>query len=108
VALCLPDVNEVLRGVRSGRLLPLGWLRLLRGLPKVTRARIFILGVLPEQQTRALGVMLYEELTDRLVAKGMVGSEASWILATNRPMNAPIEALGGERYKTWRIYRREL
>src|SRR5205807_1057076 len=25
VALCLPDVNEVLRSVRSGRLLPLGW-----------------------------------------------------------------------------------
>jgi hypothetical protein len=52
--------------------------------------------------------MLYEELTDRLVAKGMAGAEASWILATNRSMNAPIEALGGERYKTWRIYRREL
>ena len=108
VALCLPDVNEVLRSVRSGRLLPLGWLRLLRGLPRVTRARILILGVLPEQQTRALGVMLYEELTDRLMAKGMLGAEASWILATNKPMNTAIEGVGSERYKTWRLYRREL
>lgn len=108
VALCLPDVNEVLRGVRRGRLLPFGWLRLLRGLPKATRARIMILGVLPDQQNRALGVLLYEELTNRLMAKGMLGTEASWILSTNKAMNAPIEALGAERYKTWRIYRREL
>ena len=75
---------------------------------KVTRARILILGVLPEQQTRALGVMLYEELTDRLMAKGMLGAEASWILATNKPMNTAIEGVGAERYKTWRLYRREL
>jgi GNAT superfamily N-acetyltransferase len=108
VALCLPDVNEMLRGVRSGRLLPLGWLRLLRGLPKVTRARILILGVLPQQQNRALGVLLYQELTDRLVGKGIFGAEASWILATNKPMNSAIEGVGGTRYKTWRLYRRAL
>jgi GNAT superfamily N-acetyltransferase len=108
VALCLPDLNEVLRGVRSGRLLPFGWLRLLRGLPKATRARIFILGVRPEQQNRALGVLLYQELTDRLKGKGMLGAEASWILATNKPMNSAIEGVGGVHYKTWRLYRREL
>ncbi len=108
LALCLPDVNEVLRDVRNGRLLPLGWVRLLRGLPKATRARIFILGVRPEQQNRALGVLLYEELIDRLMAKGMQGAEASWILATNKPMNTAIEGIGAERYKTWRLYRREL
>ena len=108
MALCLPDLNEVLRGVRSGRLLPFGWLRVLRGLPRATRARIFILGVRPDQQNRALGVLLYQELTDRLMDKGMTGTEASWILATNRPMNAAIEGVGGQRYKTWRLYRREL
>jgi GNAT superfamily N-acetyltransferase len=108
VALSLPDVNEVLRGVRSGRLLPFGWVRLLRGLPKATRARVFILGVRPEQQNRALGVLLYEELIDRLKGKGMLGAEASWILATNKPMNSAIEGVGGVHYKTWRLYRREL
>ena len=108
LALCLPDVNEVLRDVRSGRLLPFGWVRLLRGLPKATRARIFILGVRPEQQNRALGVLLYEELIDRLMAKGIQGAEASWILATNKAMNTAIEGVGATRYKTWRLYRREL
>ncbi len=108
VALCIPDVNEVLHGIRSGRLLPFGWLRLLRGLPKATRARIFILGVRPEHQNRALGVLLYEELADRLVGKGMLGTEASWILATNKAMNTAIEGVGATRYKTWRLYRRAL
>jgi GNAT superfamily N-acetyltransferase len=108
MALCLPDVNQVLRGMRSGRLLPFGWARLLRGLPKVTQARIWALGVEPGQQNRALGVLLYEELTDRLLGKGLTGTEASWILATNKPMNSAIAGVGAERHKIWRLYRREL
>jgi GNAT superfamily N-acetyltransferase len=107
VALVLPDVNEILRNIRSGRLLPFGWLKLLRGLPKVTRARIFALGVKPEHQTLALGPMLYEEVLDRIKANPTrLEAEASWILATNDRMNQAIEAMGAKRYKTWRLYQK--
>ena len=108
VALVLPDANEAMQKVRSGRLLPLGWQTLLRGMKKTTGARIFALGVRADQQSRALGPLLYAELVDRVKRHPRIKRvEASWILATNKPMNAPIVAAGGVRYKTWRMYRRK-
>jgi hypothetical protein len=34
--------------------------------------------------------------------------EMSWILEDNAPMRRIIEAVGGERYKTYRIYEKAL
>jgi GNAT superfamily N-acetyltransferase len=108
VALILPDANEPMQKVRSGRLLPLGWQTLLRGMKKTTGARIFALGVRSDQQSRALGPLLYGEIVDRVKHHPRITRvEASWILATNKAMNVPIEAAGGVRYKTWRMYRRK-
>jgi hypothetical protein len=109
VALVLPDVNEPMSKVRSGRLLPLGWWHLLRGVPRVEGVRIFALGVRPEQQLRAIGPLFYAEIVDRGRAKGHIGwGEASWILATNDRMNKAIAQMGAVRSKTWRMYRRPL
>jgi ribosomal protein S18 acetylase RimI-like enzyme len=109
VSLTLPDANEIMRTIRSGRLLPIGWLKLLRGLPKVSQARVFALGVKPEHQTLALGPLLYGEILERLHAKPTIkGGEASWILATNDRMNSAMELMGAIRYKTWRLYQKDL
>jgi hypothetical protein len=109
VAIILPDVNEIMPKLRSGRLLPIGWYHLLRGVPKVTRVRFFALGIKPEHQTLALGPLVYQEALDRLMARSqIVESEASWILASNDRMNNAIQTLGGTRYKTWRLYQRPL
>lgn len=108
VALILPDANEPMAKVRSGRLLPLGFLTLLRGVKKTTGARVFALGVRAEQQSRALGPLIYAEIIDRMKHHPRIDRvEASWILATNTPMNSAIQGAGGERYKTWRMYRRK-
>jgi hypothetical protein len=108
VALILPDANEAMAKVRSGRLLPLGFLTLLRGVKKTTGARVFALGVRSDLQSRALGPLIYADGADRLRRHPRIDRvEASWILATNTPMNSAIEAMGGERYKTWRMYRRK-
>ncbi|MBV8160687.1 MAG: hypothetical protein JO265_07180, partial [Acidimicrobiia bacterium] len=108
VVLILPDANEAMAKVRSGRLLPLGWWTLLRGVKQTTGARVFALGVRADQQSRALGPLIYSEGADRLRNHPRIQRvEGSWILATNTPMNSAIEAMGGERYKTWRMYRRK-
>jgi hypothetical protein len=108
-ALALPDVNESLGHIRSGRLLPVGWARLLLGVRRASGVRILALGVRPEVRTRALGPFLYEELAQRVLARpGMKWAEGSWVLATNTAMNKACEALGGHRTKTWRMYQRTL
>jgi ribosomal protein S18 acetylase RimI-like enzyme len=109
VAIVLMDVNEIMAKIRSGRLAPIGWYRLLRGLQKVHQARVFALGVRPEKQNLALGPLLYQEIIDRLSAKPNISfAEESWVLATNDRMNGAIESAGGQHYKTWRLYQREL
>ena len=109
VSIVLPDVNEVMAKIRSGRLLPVGWYHLLRGLPKVTRVRVFAVGVKPEQQALGLGPLLYQEGMQGVLDRPEVASaEAGWVLATNDAMNKALEAMGGTRSKTWRMYQQAL
>jgi hypothetical protein len=109
VAIVLPDVNQVMPKLRSGRLLPFGWFHLLRGMRKVTRVRYFALGIKPQHQSLALGPLIYHEgLRLWTTRPQYVEVEASWILATNDKMNKAIERLGGTRSKVWRLYERPL
>jgi ribosomal protein S18 acetylase RimI-like enzyme len=108
-ALAVPDVNQAIAHLRSGRLAPLGWLRLLAAQRRIDSARILLLGVRPEYETRALGPLLYSAFIERLAAKpGMRTVEASWTLATNDKVNKAIAAIGATHHKTWRLYERTL
>jgi GNAT superfamily N-acetyltransferase len=107
VCLALPDMNLLMRGVRSGRVLPFGWYPLLRGRRRVPQARVWALGVRPDYQHLALGPLLYREIIDRLTADPYIRTaEASWTLATNHRINDQIAAMGGTRSKVWRLYQR--
>ena len=107
VCLALPDMNLPMRRVRSGRLLPYGWLPLLTSKSRVTRARVWALGIKPDYQHLALGPLLYREIVDRLRSDPHVDTtEASWTLATNHRINEQIAAMGAKRSKVWRLYQR--
>jgi ribosomal protein S18 acetylase RimI-like enzyme len=107
VCLALPDVNQLMAGVRSGRLFPYGWYPLLRKRKTVSRARVWALGIRPDYQHLALGPLLYREIVDRITSEPRIKYvEASWTLATNHGINKQIEALGGRRSRVWRLYQR--
>lgn len=107
VCLALPDFNQPMRQVRSGRLLPLGWIPLVLGRRRIDAARVWALGIKPGYQHLALGPLLYHEIVDRLVSNPRIATaEASWTLATNQRINVQIEALGGTRSRVWRMYQR--
>jgi ribosomal protein S18 acetylase RimI-like enzyme len=107
VCLALPDVNRLMRRVRSGRLVPWGWFPLLTGKKRLSHARVWALGIRPDYQHLALGPLLYREIVDRLRADPYIRTaEASWTLATNHRINDQILALGASRSKVWRLYQR--
>jgi GNAT superfamily N-acetyltransferase len=108
VCLALPDLNLLMRRVRSGRVLPFGWYPLLTGRRRVPRARVWALGVRPDYQHLALGPLLYREIIDRLRADHIETAEASWTLASNHRINDQIAAMGAKRTKVWRLYQRSL
>ncbi len=105
-SLALPDINQALIQLR-GRLFPFGLIKLL-WLLKVkkvcTRARIMVMGILPEYQKRGIDTILNFETYRRAREVGYAEGEMSWVLETNEQMIAVAENLGYTRYKTYRMY----
>ena len=105
----LPDLNVVLRTNRNGRLLPV-LPRLLWALKRETirRARIPLLGIIPEYRGRGLDAVLYHWIWTKAAEHGMYWGEAGWILEDNPAMKAGLEKMNFTVYKTYRLYDRAL
>ncbi len=99
----LPDYNVVLKHL-NGKLGPLGLIKFLYYSKKIKLVRIMLLGVKLSFQKRGIEGLLYIETFKRGIAKGYLQGECSWILENNLLMQHGIEAMGGKRYKTYRIY----
>jgi GNAT superfamily N-acetyltransferase len=107
MCLTLPDANQVLKHM-GGRLFPFGIFKALYYQRKVTWARVWALGVLPEYRQRGLDAVMIYETSRNAMLKGYRHMEASWILATNADMNRVIQNLGGMLYKVYRVYEKPL
>ena len=109
----LPNVNEAARDL-GGRLLPLGWAKLLwrlkvRGLGS---ARVPLMGVRRRYQQSRLGptlaFLVIDAVRKGLGRRGVETVEMGWILESNSGMRNIIEAIGGAVYKRYRIYQKAL
>jgi GNAT superfamily N-acetyltransferase len=109
-SLTLPNVYESQIKIRSGRLLPTGLFRLLWDLKvkKTRTARVITMGVIHDFQKRGIESIFYLETWDRANRAGIEWGELSWVLEDNDMMVKAAEALGAERYKTYRVYGRTL
>ena len=109
----LPNINEAIADL-NGRLLPLGWARLLWRLkvrhPK--SVRVALMGVRQRlQRTRlgtALSMLVIDAARQTALRRGATQAEMSWILEDNRGMRSIIESLGSRCYKRYRIYGKAL
>ena len=109
----LPNLNEAARDL-NGRLLPFGWAKLLWRLkvahPKT--ARVPLMGVRQAFQHSRLGptlaFMVIDAVRKPLHARGVVDVEMGWILEDNDGMRNIIETIGGQAYKRYRVYEKEL
>jgi hypothetical protein len=116
-AMCfaIPDVNEMVKDF-DGELMknPLNLARLLWRLKfrRPKHARLLLLGVKEEYRAShrygTLAAVLYVEVARRGAARGYVGGELSWTLEDNVMINRGIERMGARRYKTYRIYEKEI
>jgi GNAT superfamily N-acetyltransferase len=105
VSLSLPDYNQVLKDL-NGRLLPLGWMKALRGRSRIDEVRVFALGVKPEFQHTGVAAALYRDIWDACLRRRIDRVETGWILEVNEPMNRAMEALTGRIVKRYRLYER--
>lgn len=112
--LTLPDVNGVLRRI-DGRLLPFGWLHLLRWMrkPVGTGMRVPLMGVLREfHSTRLasqLAFMMISRIRDTAVEKyGTTRAEIGWILDDNQGMVAIADAIESRVNRRYAVFERPL
>lgn len=104
--LAVPDYSGVLQRIGSGRLFPTGALRLLTGKRGIRDWRVMALGLRPEYRARGILPLFAWEGYRRGREAGEQSAEASWILEDNEPMKRPMEAMGTNVYRRWRIYDR--
>lgn len=98
----VPDVNHILKDM-NGRLLPFGVFKLLRGIKKLNRYRIWAMGILPEYQRKGISVLMFRRLNDILTPKGSY-IEINYVLEDNDLMNNAINKLEFDLVKRYRIY----
>jgi len=103
----IPNVNQVLKKMH-GNLLPFGLFHFLRRKSIIDELRVLVLGVIPEARRIGLYPLLIAENHRRAVAGGYRQAELSWTLEDNDAVNAGIEAAGGRRHKTYRLYDKPL
>ena len=112
-SLTLLDLNEPLRLAYPSPKTPewwtmakLAWYWKVR--KKVSWIRVFAMGVIPDYRVRGIDALFYYESAKAAIEKGIDLAEMSWILESNDKMNEIIRSLGGEVYKTYRFYEKEL
>jgi len=109
--LALPDINVVLRDL-NGRLtrfgLPTGLIKLLRYKHRAKKGRLIALGVVQKYRRAGTAEMLVLHVLEETMIKRGITGELSMTLEDNVLINRFIEAIGAERYKTYRIYTRSI
>jgi hypothetical protein len=111
-AILIPNLNEAIRDF-GGKLFPFNIIRMLVRLKRGLKSgRVPLMGVRRSFAGGLMGgmvpLLMIHSLQLNSRPKGLQGAELSWILEDNRPMRTMIEALGGEAYKTYRVYEKRL
>lgn len=109
----MPDLNQAIRDL-NGRLLPLGWLRVLWRVRRcrLTKGRVPLMGVRRCYQNTPMGTALawavVAAVREGLLARGIEQTEMSWILEDNTGMRKLAERIGGTPYKRYRLYEKTI
>lgn len=106
-AIALPDLNQALKPM-NGRLFPIGWAKGLWYGRRINALRVLTLGVLPQYRKTGAAELLYLYLFRTGLRKKMRSGEFSWILEDNLAMRTPMEKIGAQVTKRYRLYDREL
>jgi hypothetical protein len=102
-----PDVSAALRKTK-GRLFPLGWITILRGLKTTTRMSGNGVGLLPRYHGKGASALLYAEIAETLTSAGASHCDVAQALESNIKSLGDMNMLGVVWHKRHRVYRRTI
>lgn len=103
----MPHLMEGLRRA-NGRLLPIGWLHILRAARMTKQLDLLIGGISPTCRGRGVDVLLGAAMMRAAQRAGFERMDSHHELETNSRVRAEMEHIGGRVYKRYRIYGKEL
>ncbi len=103
----LPNFNEVLQKL-NGRLFPFGFIKFLIYKKKIKGFRAIVFGLVKEFHNTGLSYYLYSQLEKNALKNGYQWAETSWQLEDNEAVNRFAESVGGKRYKTYRLFEKDI
>lgn len=107
-ALAIPDINQIQRKLKKGRLFPTGFLKILLGKSKINTIRILALGVLEDYRKLGIEAVFYGSIIQNGLKKNITTAEASWILENNVMMNRAMQNINGNMYKKYSIFEKNI
>ncbi len=105
--LAVPDVSPALQRC-SGRMWPIGWLRVMRALRSTRDIGFMMAGLLPQYRGVGANALLYSEIYECVKDFGMVHGEFGQMAETNIEALNEISTLDVRWYKKHRVFRRPL
>jgi hypothetical protein len=103
-----PDINQVLKDVKRGRLLPFGIFKLLFNRGKINKFRVVVLGVVEGYRKQGIEACFFARTIRYALKNKMIAAEASLILENNTMMNQALININAHVYKTYRLYQLSL
>jgi len=105
--LAMPNMTEGLRKSK-GKMLPFGIFQIWKSQKKTKQLDMLLGAVHPKYQNRGLDAVLAKALFSEAKKAGFEYIDSHLELETNIKMHAENEKLGGEKYKTYRIFKRSI
>lgn len=103
----MDDLSEGIRRAR-GRLIPFGWIHLLRAARRSKQLNLLLGAIRPDYQGRGLDMLMGGKLLESARKAGKTTMDSHLELEQNLKVRAEMERNGGKVYKRFRIYMKNL
>ena len=104
----IPSLSRALQKTK-GKLWPFGWFHLLKALrSKPEIVDLYLMGVLPEYQSKGVNALLFNDLIPIYKSLGVVYAESNPELETNNAVQAQWDYFKREHHKTRRVFIQQL
>lgn len=109
VAFCItvPDTNSAVKEAR-GLLFPFGLARMLWATRRMHRLKVLLFGIKAGFRRRGIDALLAHETYLGAVRLGYTTAEVGWMPEDDKLLTRMVQAAGGRRIKTYRVFQRPL
>lgn len=105
--IAMPDLSKGINKAK-GKIFPFGFIKILRSAKKTKQLNLLLGAVKEDYRGVGFDVLLGSKLIESAKKRGMTVIDSHLILENNYKMRGEIEKLGGEIYKRYRIFQKDL